>query len=304
MPRLVTKKVTETHEEKKLRRAKKKHARAKQEYLDIQKRLQCQLKWLRKIARIYQGPSNEDGVPCRYQCPITHQLMRDPVIALDGHTYERAQIEAWYQTCRNNGRSPNSPMTRACITDHLIPSLDLKNEIAEWKHFMAREAYEKCLAANHPESDNEQTLNLYVHQVALKQATHEAKYWEPDGDDSRVTNAHCIEGDEYPWWEKTCEMLKARWIQVRAKEICDNRRRNAMARWGKIFVLFQARLSDQAEMRKQLLPGTRVQLHSLQTREDLNGLLGEVVRRYGPNRYHVRLGPANYVAVRRANMIV
>ena len=30
-----------------------------------------------------------------FLCPIGLQLMRDPVMAADGHTYERAQIEQW-----------------------------------------------------------------------------------------------------------------------------------------------------------------------------------------------------------------
>ena len=32
---------------------------------------------------------------CR--CPITHEIMRDPVICADGHSYERAAIDAWLQ---------------------------------------------------------------------------------------------------------------------------------------------------------------------------------------------------------------
>ena len=29
------------------------------------------------------------------ECPITHEIMNDPVIAADGHTYERRAIERW-----------------------------------------------------------------------------------------------------------------------------------------------------------------------------------------------------------------
>ncbi|CAF1398845.1 unnamed protein product [Rotaria sp. Silwood1] len=37
------------------------------------------------------------------QCPITKELFRDPVLASDGHTYERLAIEQWI---RSNGTSP------------------------------------------------------------------------------------------------------------------------------------------------------------------------------------------------------
>ena len=36
-------------------------------------------------------------------CPITLELFRDPVVAEDGHTYEREAIVEWI---KKNGRSP------------------------------------------------------------------------------------------------------------------------------------------------------------------------------------------------------
>ena len=38
-----------------------------------------------------------------FSCPITRELMRDPVIAADGHTYDREAIEMWL---RNHNTSP------------------------------------------------------------------------------------------------------------------------------------------------------------------------------------------------------
>eukprot|EP00887_Chlorella_sp_A99_P002394 scaffold10.g2394.t1 len=57
------------------------------------------------------GPGAGDGAGfigaalCELVCPITQEPMRDPVVAADGHTYERAAIEAWI------ARQPTSPMT-------------------------------------------------------------------------------------------------------------------------------------------------------------------------------------------------
>ena len=30
-------------------------------------------------------------------CPITYEIMEDPVIAYDGHSYERKAIKEWYR---------------------------------------------------------------------------------------------------------------------------------------------------------------------------------------------------------------
>lgn len=37
----------------------------------------------------------EQALPS-FKCPITHRVMRDPVVAADGHCYERSAISAWF----------------------------------------------------------------------------------------------------------------------------------------------------------------------------------------------------------------
>jgi len=64
----------------------------------------------------------------QFICPITQEIMREPVIAEDGHTYEKAAIENWLE------KSPTSPMTRQQISHaKLIPNLALKQLIDQWK---------------------------------------------------------------------------------------------------------------------------------------------------------------------------
>jgi hypothetical protein len=41
---------------------------------------------------------------CFQVCPISLALMRDPVVAADGYTYERADIEAWMQKRQGGGQ--------------------------------------------------------------------------------------------------------------------------------------------------------------------------------------------------------
>lgn len=52
-------------------------------------------------------------------CPISHQFMRDPVVAADGNTYERKEIERWF---RQQGRA-HSPLNQADLShDQLSPN--------------------------------------------------------------------------------------------------------------------------------------------------------------------------------------
>lgn len=58
------------------------------------------------------------------RCPITLEVMKDPVIAADGHTYERKAIEEWLKTKRH------SPVTRQPMSSRtLISNLAIKHII-------------------------------------------------------------------------------------------------------------------------------------------------------------------------------
>jgi len=67
-------------------------------------------------------------VPELYLCPITQDLMEDPVMAADGFTYERKAIMEWLKGHR---RSPmtNEPMAEIV----LIANHGLKSAIEEWR---------------------------------------------------------------------------------------------------------------------------------------------------------------------------
>merc|ERR1719453_1094161 len=46
------------------------------------------------------------SLPSELFCPITHDVMTDPVVAQDGHTYERNAIEKWFS--KGNLKSPTT----------------------------------------------------------------------------------------------------------------------------------------------------------------------------------------------------
>jgi hypothetical protein len=65
-----------------------------------------------------------NDVPKEYICPITLKVMEDPVLASDGHSYERKAIERWL---RANNRSPKTNAIMASKT--VYPNHGLKSMI-------------------------------------------------------------------------------------------------------------------------------------------------------------------------------
>ena len=60
-------------------------------------------------------------------CPITQEVMKDPVIAADGITYERSAIEEWLK------KSDRSPFGVVLENKNLIPNYTLKNCIQDYQ---------------------------------------------------------------------------------------------------------------------------------------------------------------------------
>eukprot|EP01083_Nonionella_stella_P154082 495996_1 len=71
-----------------------------------------------------EEPKEKKQIPKKFLCPITKQMMKDPVIAFDAHTYDRDAIEKYLKTHHK------SPITKAdAFTLTLFPNLPLKKEI-------------------------------------------------------------------------------------------------------------------------------------------------------------------------------
>lgn len=67
-------------------------------------------------------------IPYHFRCPISLDLIRDPVTLSTGQTYDRPSIESWFAT----GNS-TCPVTRAPLTDFsLIPNHTLRRLIQDW----------------------------------------------------------------------------------------------------------------------------------------------------------------------------
>ena len=58
-------------------------------------------------------------------CPITYELMRDPVVASDGHTYEKAAIEKWLK------HHQISPRNGEPMVSFTLPNMNMKKLIQD-----------------------------------------------------------------------------------------------------------------------------------------------------------------------------
>eukprot|EP00928_Gymnodinium_smaydae_P065086 TRINITY_DN48283_c0_g1_i1.p1 TRINITY_DN48283_c0_g1~~TRINITY_DN48283_c0_g1_i1.p1 ORF type:complete len:269 (+),score=68.52 TRINITY_DN48283_c0_g1_i1:42-809(+) len=78
----------------------------------------------------------------RLKCPITGELLMDPVATADGHVYERAAIERWltqHETSPSTGsRLPNkevtsSPLTRGVVRDFVESGAVPREDERQWQ---------------------------------------------------------------------------------------------------------------------------------------------------------------------------
>lgn len=100
--------------------------------------------------------------PASFFCPITLELMRDPVFTEDGHSYERAAIEQWLRT-RNTSPKTGAAMTTQSIT----PAHALRNAIEEWEASHLMVISRSNLTLEEPEIGGGSFKKVYRGQLAV-----------------------------------------------------------------------------------------------------------------------------------------
>ena len=68
-----------------------------------------------------------DEVTDILKCPITLVVMEDPVVADDGHLYERSAIAEWVNM------KGTSPLTRERMSSHFVPNMAIRKMIEQLK---------------------------------------------------------------------------------------------------------------------------------------------------------------------------
>ncbi|OVA18338.1 Armadillo [Macleaya cordata] len=74
------------------------------------------------------GSPKSPVIPDDFRCPISLELMKDPVIVSTGQTYERACIEKWIEA--GHGTCPKTQQTLSSTA--LTPNYVLRSLIAQW----------------------------------------------------------------------------------------------------------------------------------------------------------------------------
>uniref|UniRef100_A0A7R9WYF8 U-box domain-containing protein n=1 Tax=Craspedostauros australis TaxID=1486917 RepID=A0A7R9WYF8_9STRA len=73
------------------------------------------------------------AVPERFICPITQEIMVDPLVSKHGHNFERRAILQWLN---DHANSPDQccPMTRKALTPSMLfPNASLRTQIRSWQ---------------------------------------------------------------------------------------------------------------------------------------------------------------------------
>lgn len=77
---------------------------------------------------LFSLSKNDVNVPQDFICPITHDLMSDPVISDDGFSYEKTAILEWFAKGKTT-----SPMTNMVLTTTDVLNNDkLRREIENY----------------------------------------------------------------------------------------------------------------------------------------------------------------------------
>ncbi|KMQ94861.1 wd sam and u-box domain-containing protein 1 [Lasius niger] len=92
--------------------------------------LKKQLYWLKREDCNVMENIDESEIPHEFLCPITHEIMKEPVQCSDGFTYERAAINEWFLCGKYT-----SPMTNESLHDtSFTPNFALRNAILTLLH--------------------------------------------------------------------------------------------------------------------------------------------------------------------------
>ncbi|CAA7025612.1 unnamed protein product [Microthlaspi erraticum] len=77
------------------------------------------------------GTSEEEEeitIPSQFQCPISYELMKDPVIIASGITYDRESIDTWFESGNRTCPVTNTVLT----TSEQIPNHAIRRMIQGW----------------------------------------------------------------------------------------------------------------------------------------------------------------------------
>jgi hypothetical protein len=111
-------------------------------------------------------------------CPILGAVMRDPVVAADGHTYERSALVKWYRTCRKRqfeqtglpGTSFTSPLTGEPMASTWVSNHSVRQLISHLLDMSKKSPSERPTSTAEPRGAKEDRARRDTHLPQVPQA--------------------------------------------------------------------------------------------------------------------------------------
>lgn len=135
-------------------------------------------------------------IPYEFLCPITLEIMTDPVIIASGQTYERESIQKWFES--NHRTCPKSRQPLPHLS--LAPNFALKNLILQWcdnnKFKLPKKKDDVVESSSHSTEQNEvitalveglSSTQLQVQRKAVK----EIRMLSKENPENRIVIANC-----------------------------------------------------------------------------------------------------------------
>ena len=86
----------------------------------------------RMLLKLFPAEAKAAAIPETFICPLSLEIFTDPVIASDGHTYNRPEISTWLKSHKS------SPITREHLVGsaggtYLVPNRALRSALEDWR---------------------------------------------------------------------------------------------------------------------------------------------------------------------------
>ncbi|KAE8660914.1 E3 ubiquitin-protein ligase PUB22 [Hibiscus syriacus] len=146
---------------------------------------------------------DEIDVPPFFICPISLEIMKDPVTVPTGITYDRENIEKWLISGKKNTACP---VTKQAISDcELVPNHTLRRLIQSWCTLNACHGIERIPTPKPPITKDQITKLLDDAKSPLQQmkCLVRLRFIASEND----TNKRCIESSGAVSHRRACEMI-------------------------------------------------------------------------------------------------
>jgi hypothetical protein len=111
-----------------------KYLKYKNKYLKAKK----QIGGMTEVTFQFRGKTLKGIVPDDFLCPISYDLMNNPVILSDGQSYEKDHIEKWFES---HNTSPNTGLV--LLNKTMLVNYALKGSIDDLKENIYKETIKK-----------------------------------------------------------------------------------------------------------------------------------------------------------------